>query len=353
MVDLCTRSIYLLEVAVLNAAGAECADLQGPAPVAQPLPFDSSLLAHALATPRLAAELFDRKIQRSVEPQGLRLLQCVARLAAPLQALQLAPERIALTAAIPEVDAPSPCWEAVEAIQRQPDKLLGQLFANTPPLHAITLLNSSVMAYVAEALQCNGAMGGYCSQGNAGLDALIEAVVQIAEQRADAALVVSSSPNLTPALYLRDGPLADAPLYGEGAAALLLATAPTPGATQVVRIAGFARAYCADSARSRLVAERVLNQALGAQKLCLNDLRLVVADPQDAVLAELLGAVGPLRSSRGVTGELGASALLTEIAYALGADRAPGQGYALLMTRSRAGHCGALLLAIENREKQA
>ncbi|WP_263138712.1 beta-ketoacyl synthase [Pseudomonas sp. RIT-PI-AD] len=350
------RPIYLIAGALLNAAGDEASDLHGAAPTPQPLAFDPARRAHAIATPRLPVDLFDRKIQRSVEPQGLRLLHCAARLATELRALELPPERVGLTAAIPEVDAPSPCWDAVEAIRSQPEKPVAALFANTPPLHALTLLNSSVMAYVAEALRCNGPMGGYCSQANAGLDALIEAVLQIAEGRADAMLMVSTSPNLTPALYLREPSMgeADAEVHGEGAAALLLAAAPAEHATQRVRVVGFARGYGAIGERATAVVERVLKQALKDERLNLSDVEQIVADPADPLLNTLLGRHRPLQSSRSRTGNLGASSLPTEVLYALGD---PGYGdvprHALLLNRTSAGHCGALLLAIDYTEKGA
>lgn len=351
--------VYLIEAALLNAAGSALQDLHGAAPVPQPVAFLPQRLAYSVQAPRLPGEMFDRKIQRSVEAQGLRLLHCAARLAPAVQALQLPASRIALTAAIPEVDAPSPCWDAVEAIAEQPDRLLAQLFANTPPLHALTLLNSSVMAYVAEGLGCHGPMGGYCAQNSAGLDALIEAVMQISEGRADAALVVSSSPNLTPALYLREGLSYPASrpevVYGEGAAALLLARSPATASGRVARVAGYARGYSAALDRCEALVERVLWQALGQEKLNLSDLGQIFADPQDSLLAQLLAEHGPLRSSRSMTGELGACALLSEIGYALGdpVELSAGGHYALLMSRSCAGHCAALVLEILNPEKGA
>jgi len=351
-----SRALYINAAAVLNAAGSECADLSGTPPVPQPLAFDPKRKALALPTPRLASDLFDRKIQRSVEPQGLRLLHCAARLAPALAALQLPAARIALTAAIPEVDAPSPCWDAVQAILEQPHKQLTQLLANTPPLHALTLLNSSVMAYVAEALNCHGPMGGFCSQDNAGLDALIEACQQIAEQHADAALVVSSSPNLTPALYLREPALADEPVYGEGAAALLLSSTPVPDATQVLRVAGFARGYSADPQRTLAVGKRVIEQALRKEKLCVGDVANLVANPADRQLMSLFDSMPhSLRSVSAMTGELGASGLLTEVAMTLHHSRDAGAvpGYTLLVSHGRAGHWGALLLASETLEKYA
>lgn len=350
------RAIYLNAAAVLNVAGSECADLLGTPCAAQPLAFDAQRQAFALPTPRLASDLFDRKIQRSVEPQGLRLLHCAARLAPALSALQLPASRIALTAAIPEVDAPSPCWDAVQAIIEQPQKQLAQLLANTPPLHALTLLNSSVMAYVAESLNCHGPMGGFCSQDNAGLDALVEACQQIGERHADAALVVSSSPNLTPALYLREPDQASEPIFGEGAAALLLASTPPSGAAHAVRIAGFARGYSNDPQRSVAVGRRVIDQVLSVEKLRVGDVEHIVGNCADGQVMKLLEAFPrEIRSTRAMTGELGASGLLTEVALTLhlSCEVAATPGYTLLVSHTRAGHWGALLLASETMEKHA
>jgi len=348
-------TVCIHAAAILNANGIECADLLGTPPLPKPLAFDVTRLAYPLATPRLDSNLFDRKIQRTVESQGLRLLHCVARLAPALAALQLPPTRIALMAAIPEVDAPTPCWEAIQAIGEQPEKLLAQLLANTPPLNALTLLNSSVMSYVAEALQCQGPMGGFCSQVNAGLDALIEAARQIIEQRADAALVVSSSPNLTPALYLREPRPATEAIFGEGAAALLLASAPASDTPNLLRIAGFASGYGADPQRGAAVGARVIEQALDQEKLQLGDIENIVANPEDSLLMSLF-AEHPrgVRSVRAMTGDLGTSALLTEIAMVLhhNQNASVTSGYTLLVSHSRAGHWGALLLS-KTMEKHA
>lgn len=342
------RPVYIIDSAVLNAAGCEGRDLYAAAPQPQPLAFDPERLGFCIDQPRLPPDVFDRKIQRSVEAQSARLLYCAARLAPSLRALNLCAERIALTAAIPEVDAPSPGWAAVEAIQREPSKLLAHLFANTPPLQALTLLNSSAMAHVAEGLQCKGPMGGYCAPENAGFDALIEAVNQIAENRADAAVVVSGSPNITPALYLREELTgrADAGIRGEGAAALLLAAAPQQVAGLTVRIAGYARGYCPAGRDAGRVMEGVLQRALAAEKLSLSDVGLVFGDAQDLLLVRLLSRSGALLGTRPVTGYLGASALLTDIAYALHHHH-PCPRYVLLASRTHAAHCAALLLSID------
>lgn len=346
------RPVYITATSVFNAAGAECTDLHGPSPVPQSLAFAPGQMAYGVNVPRLPTTVFDRKVQRSVEPQGARLLYCAGQIAGALNDLSLAPERVALLAAIPEVDGPSSCWDAVQAIAEQPDTLLAQLFAHTPPLHALMMLNSSVMAYVAEALHCHGPMGAYCSQGNAGLDALIEAFEHIAAGRADAAVVVSSSPNISPALYLREStecPInTSAEPFGEGAAALLMTSCRPPHTAYVVRIAGFARGYSASPERSSVVAQRVIQRALSGEKLGLSDVRHIVANPEDPTLTRLF-CKQVIHSSRYMTGDLGASALLTEVALA---SHTQTSGYTLLLNHSRAGHWSALLLASETMEKQ-
>lgn len=342
-----STAVYITAASVLNAAGTECAPRDSQPQAAQPLDFDPARLAHCVAAPALPAGVYDRKLSRSLEPQGARLLYCAGRLAETLRGLGLPDERIALTAAIPEVDGPSSCWDAVQAIGAQPADLLAQFFAHTPPLHALMMLNSSVMAHAAEALRCKGPMGGFCSQGNAGLDALMEAAAHLSEGRADAAVVVSSSPNITPALYLRDAthpPVNPGPwVFGEGAAALLLTTNPGSGARSALRIAGFARGYSAQTERGLAVGRDVIERALSNEKLCLSDVGQVVADAQDPQIAALFTLSGhTLEHSKALLGDLGASALLSEIAvtWALDCSR-----YTLLLEHSRGGHWGAVLLA--------
>jgi hypothetical protein len=98
----------------------------------------------------------------------------------------------------------------------------------------------------------------------------------------------------------------------------------------------------------------VIDQALSLEKLCLGDVQQIVANPEDAQLMSLFAdRPQDVRSTHAMTGDLGASALLTEIALALhlthNASATP--GYTLLVSHSRAGHWGALLLASETMEK--
>lgn len=354
MNSLQARPVYILAASLINAAGTHCADLKEALPTAQPLEFAPERLAYSVPVPRLPTTVFDRKIQRSVEPQGARLLYCAAGIAGALKDLNLPDQRIALMAAIPEVDGPSCSWETIQAIAEHPEALLAQLFAYTPPLQALMMLNSTVMAYVAEALHCHGPMGGYCSQGNAGVDALMEAFEHVAHDRADAAVVVSSSPNLSPALYLRDStehPInANSEPHGEGAAALLLTSCPPARGTRCLRIAGIGRGYSASPERSGAVAQKVIQQALRGEQLNLHDVTRIVAAPEDSVLRQLFAqTVQMIDSASHKIGDLGASALLTDVAVAL---NDPTHRYTLLLNHSRADHWGALLLANDTKEPQ-
>jgi hypothetical protein len=341
------RQVYISAAATLNATGHEVQNLFDAGATPQPLPFDSSRSGFFVAAPDLPPNIYDRKLSRSTEAQGLRLLYCAARLAPALQALGVPSHRIAVVAATPEVDAPSPCWSATEAIRREPSRLLANLIANTPPLQALALLNSTAIAHVAEGLRCQGPMAGYSSQENAGVDALIEAYGSIAEDRADAALVVSSSPNITPALYLRDerSECAESRIRGEGAAALLLTAKPPHESGFSIRIAGHARGYCPWGRNAAATLERVLHSAFAAEKLGIGDIGAVFGNKEDALIASAVEPIGQLRSCSAVTGFLGASALLTEIAFACLHDALP--PYRLLLGRTPAGHCHALALAVQ------
>jgi hypothetical protein len=132
-------------------------------------------------------------------------------------------------------------------------------------------------------------------------------------------------------------------IFGEGAAALLLSTGPAKGAQSALRIAGFARGYSAQPERGVAVGRDVIERALGNEKLCLSDVGQVVADGQDPQIAALFTSAGhALEHSKALVGDLGTSALLTEIAATWALDSSP---YTLLLEHSRGGHWGAVLLA--------
>ena len=63
--------------------------------------------------PALPAGVYDRKLSRSLEPQGARLLYCAGRLAETLRGLELPDERIALTAAFASI-VPQPAVQEGE-----------------------------------------------------------------------------------------------------------------------------------------------------------------------------------------------------------------------------------------------
>jgi hypothetical protein len=123
-----------------------------------------------------------------------------------------------------------------------------------------------------------------------------------------------------------------------------------------VRIAGFARGYSTDPQRSVAVGRRVIDQVLSVEKLRVGDIEHIVGNCADGQVMKLLEAFPrEIRSTRAMTGELGASGLLTEVALTLhmSCEVAATPGYTLLVSHTRAGHWGALLLASETMEKHA
>lgn len=108
-----STAVYITAASVLNAAGTECAPRDSQPQAAQPLDFDPARLAHCVAAPALPAGVYDRRLSRSLEPQGARLLYCAGRLAETLRGLELPDERIALTAAFASI-VPQPAVQEGE-----------------------------------------------------------------------------------------------------------------------------------------------------------------------------------------------------------------------------------------------
>lgn len=73
-----STAVYITGASVLNAGGTECAPRDSQPQAAQPLDFDPARLAHCVAAPALPAGVYDRKLSRSLEPQGARLLYAPA-----------------------------------------------------------------------------------------------------------------------------------------------------------------------------------------------------------------------------------------------------------------------------------
>jgi hypothetical protein len=350
------RPVYIAAAGSLHAGG-EGVEVLLDAPDTLPAPrardFAATIGAFEVDAPPLPNGVFDRRLARNLEPQGQRLLVCAGRLAPALAALGVADHRCGIAAALPEVDQPSPCWEAVEAIRAGADPVTA-LLHHTPPLHGLMMLGSSTMAHLAEGLGCRGPMAGFASQdGAAGVDALIEACQLVADGAADCMLACAVSPGLQPGRYLRgDGDASQPALQGEGSAAMLL-TATPPGTGEHASIVGFARAHT--GAQPEQVAEQMTALVSGV-------LASAVDDDDEIVLAMLAGHKGAPALPAGIAriapsarliGELGPAGPLLDLALLVAAAaRLPrqhpchGRRLLLRIAVEAGGHASALLLAI-------
>ena len=337
--------VFINHIECLNCSTGTLSELIGNAPSVAPveLSFYAEQKGYLLNLPALPSGVFDRKIQRNIEPQAHRLLYCVSRLSHLLEGMEIKPERLGLTAGIPEVDAPSPGWDAVAAIHTQPAQLLTQLFTNTPPLHALMMLNSSVIAYVAEAFNCHGAMAGFCSQNNAGIDAIVEAYHQLHTGVTDATLVVSSSANITPALYLRNKNQRQFNFYGEGAAALIMSSVPVDGALCLL---GFIRGF--SSTEETFWEADVISRLLASARINSDALDFVIGDVERLGNIQQLESIPLYGSVANICGDLGPSTPLTDLFTVMQLFNSgllkQQNGYALLITQNADGYYSALLV---------
>lgn len=335
------RTVHLIASQCLHAAGQGAAALlaverwQAHAPV-----FAQGLPACPAAPVEVPAGLFDRRLLRGLEPQSLRLLACAGAMAPALQGRD--PSRTALAAALPEIDEPSPCWDACAAALADGRRPVAALLAATPPLHGLMLLNTSVLALLAEGLGCRGAMAGFCTQDEAsGIDALREGAQQIAEGDADTALVLAGSPSLLPARYLRAAPAeGDAAPPGEGACALVLAAA-APDDAPVAEVLAIVDRQAMPATTGEVLAE-VVEAALARAGLAAQDIALVSIDA-DLPAPSALAQVRRLAPARQRVGALGPAAPLADLALLL--EAAPRHGvHVMRIGLAEGGRCSAIVL---------
>lgn len=335
------RTVHLVASQCLHAAGQGAAALlaverwQAREPA-----FARGLPACPAAPVEVPAGLFDRRLLRGLEPQSLRLLACAGAMAPALQGRD--PSRTSLAAALPEIDEPSPCWDACAAALADGRQPVAALLAATPPLHGLMLLNTSVLALLAEGLGCRGAMAGFCTQDEAsGIDALREGTQQIAEGDADTALVLASSPSLLPARYLRAAPAeGDAAPPGEGACALVLAAA-APGDSPVAEVLAIVDRQATPATTDAALAD-VVDAALSRAGLAAPDIALLSIDADAATPAALARATR-LAPARQRVGALGPAAPLADLALLM--EAAPDHGaHVMRIGVAEGGRCSAIVL---------
>ena len=358
------RPVYLGAAGVLSAAGQglepvwQSALHGGPAPAAPPvpvLPGSPWEAVFAVEEPTLSELGMDRRVMRTMEKQA-KMAVHAAGLALRGDELAGATDkaRFGLYLGLPTVEDPVPPWPVLQAMHAQGlQRLTTELcLRETPPFSALSDLNSSAGAQVSARFGMTGSMGFFSPGADAGLQAVVEAALSVAEGESDAALAGGVAPKLNPLLMLQQkhfGWFADpSRIPGEGAALLTLSAQPDPQEGARIKVGGHARGFALSRPWERRRGE-VAAQALTMAGLQAGDVGWTVGaelpwpwcgdmGPASPVLALLLAAHG-LRLRRRLCTEAG---IVREEAMA--------SPHALVTAQGPEGQCVAVVLTREDGE---
>lgn len=266
-------AVKLKQASLYSAQGADWLRLwhalgQPQQPAAWPFEQSTPALvsgAFAVAEPSLAELGVERKLARTMEKQA-RMALLTARCS--LQQRPLTAEQTQATGlylGLASIDEEVPTWSALEQIQHNPRLNQAEVFmAESPPFSGLSLLNSSSCAHIAATLGLMGNMAAFSPFADAGLQALLEGVLSVAEGENERALIGAVSPKLHPLLplhYEAQGWLNSNPssnLVPGEASAFVLAEAATEG----VALVGYARGFILAPEHATATWQRLLQQSI-------------------------------------------------------------------------------------------
>ncbi|MGW9437009.1 beta-ketoacyl synthase N-terminal-like domain-containing protein [Streptomyces sp. NPDC055607] len=239
--------------------------LTGPGTHGRPLrevvPWPGDATAFPVGDPDARTLGVDRRVLRTTEKQA-RLALLGARLSLDVAGTGDGASR-GLFLGLPTVDQellPLSRAGHLREAAGDPDEVARLYARSAPPFGALENLNSTAAAHISLLHGLTGAVAVFSPSSEAGLNALVEGVLSVAEGESRSALVGGVSPEIHPLLPLRYEALGwrGAPL-GEGAAFLSAerVEAGAPG----IRLAGYARGFAAASARRGEALGRVMREA--------------------------------------------------------------------------------------------
>ncbi|QHC26097.1 beta-ketoacyl synthase N-terminal-like domain-containing protein [Streptomyces sp. GS7] len=165
---------------------------------------------------------------------------------------------------LPTVDEELLRFGALDRLHRAADspQEVAALFAReVPPFSGLSHLNSTAAAHISAVFGLTGAMAAYSPFSDAGLEALIDGALSVAEGENAAAVVGAVSPKVHPLLFAQYEELDwNGAVPGEGAAFLLAERAGdgTGDGVPAARLAGYGRAFGAtEGDRAEAIAEAV------------------------------------------------------------------------------------------------
>lgn len=363
-----TTNVELHHPALHCAAGSDWATLwQILREPEAPKPSEAGVNAFAVATPSLAAYGIDRKLARTMEKQAQLCLVGAASALRAWSPMQPAGDTQALAhtglyLGLPSIDEEVP---PLAALKRRDagrgaggeDSWLSIMLSETPPFSGLSLLNSSACAHISASFGLRGALAAFSPACDAGLQALVEGVLSVAEGENRHALIGAVSPKLHPLLPVQLAHAGWLPEHGCApgeASAFVIASAadpsqPQPGPT--LRLAGHARGFVppppAPQPTSRAELARLFDQALTAAGRQPRDIGWVLpaaclaapaGDCLSQALADFFGAASdalPVGRVERAIGLLGPAEPLVHLGLA---HTALCSGARLVWNCARAGH---------------
>ena len=208
-----------------------------------------------------------------------------------------------LSPLLPQCDTPD-----LGKVAQDPEKIAELYLRDIPPFFALTDSNNTVAGHIAILFGLTGPTSVYSPFSDAGMQALIEGALAVAEGDCETALVGGVSPSISPWLALQYDDLDwNGAIPGEASAFFSV------GQSSDVVLTGYSRGFASSQTRPEVLAETLRN-ALRMAELSVEDVGWILADSpwtdevahaQHAAISSVFGDQAPVFSAEyaiGVTG---------------------------------------------------
>lgn len=208
-----------------------------------------------------------------------------------------------LSPLLPQCDTPN-----LGEVAQDPEKIAELYLRDIPPFFALTDSNNTVAGHIAILFGLTGPTSVYSPFSDAGMQALIEGALAVAEGDCEAALVGAVSPSISPWLALQYDDLGwNGAIPGEAAAFFSV------GQSSDVVLTGYSRGFATSQTRPEVLADTLRN-ALRVAELSVEDVGWILADSpwtdevahaQHAAISSVFNDQAPVFSAEqaiGVTG---------------------------------------------------
>lgn len=172
-----------------------------------------------------------------------------------------------LSPLLPQCDTPD-----LGKVAQDPEKIAELYLRDIPPFFALTDSNNTVAGHIAILFGLTGPTSVYSPFSDAGMQALIEGALAVAEGDCETALVGAVSPSISPWLALQYDDLEwNGAIPGEAAAFFSV------GQSSDVVLTGYSRGFATSQTRPEVLAETLRN-ALRMAELSVEDVGWILAD---------------------------------------------------------------------------